>query len=66
MVALNMLIESRAKDVTLFLPEDIRDMDRFRDSISWVFLVCESARRGIIGASSEDEVLCLPEPEPTK
>jgi len=39
-----MFIESRAKDVTLFLPDDIRDMERFRDNISWVFLVCDEAR----------------------
>jgi len=52
-----MLIDVRTVD-TLFFGEDIRDVDRFRASISAFFLVCERALLGILGAPSS------PEPDP--
>jgi len=39
-------------DVMLFFEDDIRDVDRLRAKISAVFLVCERARCGMIGAAS--------------
>lgn len=53
----NILIDDRAVDM-LFLGEDIRDIDRFRASISALLFVCERALFGIVGASSL-EALCL-------
>jgi hypothetical protein len=68
MFVLNILIEERACDMLffgddildemLFLGEDIREEERFRANASAVFFVCDTARCGIIGASSPD-ALCL-------
>jgi hypothetical protein len=38
----------------LLFGEDILAIDRERDRISWVFLVCDGALLGIEGASSPD------------
>jgi hypothetical protein len=66
--AANMLIEDRACDMLLFgedileemlfFGEDNREEERFRANASVVFLVCERALWGMIGASSLD-ALCL-------
>jgi len=52
-VWLNMFIDDRACEM-LFFGEDILAMDRERDRISWVFLVCDAALLGIEGASSPE------------
>lgn len=66
-LGLNMLIEERAVDrLMLCLPEDnlemlflgdsLEETDRFRAMYSADLLVCESARVGIVGASSSEAV----------